>query len=163
VSAIAGVLQAVMMTILGLPLAIPIGVFTFFSGFIPYIGGFVATGIVVLVAVAVGGPSTVLFVAILTVFNNILIGDFVAPLVLGRTVHIHPAIVLMAAPVGAAIGGLVGLFLIVPSIAILQATWRPIVRLFLPDGVGARSSSRAPAPAAKPGSRRTSKGRRRAT
>jgi predicted PurR-regulated permease PerM len=89
------------------------------------------------VAVAVGGPTTVVLVAILTVVNNIVIGNFVAPLVLGRTVNLHPAVVLLAAPVGAAIGGLVGLFLIVPSIAILGATWRSIVALFEPDAVSA--------------------------
>jgi predicted PurR-regulated permease PerM len=134
VSAIAGVLQFLMMTILGLPLAVPIGVLTFFGGFIPYIGGFIATALVVLVAVAVGSPTTVVLVAILSVVNNILIGNLIAPLVLGRTVHLHPAIVLLAAPVGASIGGLAGLFLIVPAIAILQATWKSIVALFVPAG-----------------------------
>jgi putative heme transporter len=121
-----------MLTVLGLPLAVPIGVLTFFSGFIPYIGGFIVTAVVVLIAVAVGGPATVVAVAALTVVNNILIGNVVAPLVLGKTINIHPAIVLLAAPVGAAIGGLAGLFLIVPSIAILQVTWRSIVAMFEP-------------------------------
>ncbi len=135
VSVIAGALQFVMMTVLGLPLAFPIGVLTFFGGFIPYVGGFIASGVAFLVAVAVGGPTTVALMAVLTVVNNILIGNFVAPLVLGRTVHVHPAVVLLAAPVGAAIGGLVGMFLIVPAIAIFGATWRSIADLFDPgDG-----------------------------
>jgi predicted PurR-regulated permease PerM len=132
VSAVAGVLQVVLLTILGLPLAVPIGVLTFFSGFIPYIGNFLVTGVVVLVAVAVGGPTTIPAVALLTVVNNIVIGNVVAPLVLGKTVNIHPAIVLLAAPVGASIGGLIGMFLIVPTIAVLQVTWRSIAALFVP-------------------------------
>ncbi len=132
VSAIAGVLQFVMLTILGLPLAVPIGVLTFFSGFIPYVGNFIVTGVVVLLAVAVGEPTTVVAVAVLTVVNNILIGNVVAPFVLGRTVNIHPAVVLLAAPVGASIGGLIGMFLIVPAIAIVQVTWRSVASLFGP-------------------------------
>ena len=132
VSAIAAALQFVMMTVLGLPLAFPIAVLTFFGGFIPYVGGFIASAVAFLVAVAVGGPTTVALMAVLTVVNNILIGNLVAPLVLGRTVHIHPAVVLLAAPVGAAVGGLVGMFLIVPSIAIFEATWRSIAGLFDP-------------------------------
>lgn len=136
VSAIAGVLQFAMLTILGLPLAVPIGVLTFFSGFIPYIGNFIVTGVVVLVAVAVGGPTTILAVVVLTVVNNILIGNVVAPLVLGKTVNIHPVIVLLAAPVGASIGGLIGMFLIVPAIAVLQATWRSLAALFVPSRDG---------------------------
>ncbi len=158
VSAIAGALQFVMMTVLGLPLAFPIGVLTFFGGFIPYIGGFIASGVAFLVAVAVGGPTTVALMAVLTVVNNILIGNFVAPLVLGRTVHVHPAVVLLAAPVGAAIGGLVGLILIVPAIAIFGATWRSIANLFDPgDGTTAEpgpdllgTSATGTAPAAMP-------------
>jgi predicted PurR-regulated permease PerM len=148
VSAIAGVLQFLMLTVLGLPLAVPIGVLTFFSGFIPYIGGFIVTAVVVLIAVAVGGPTTVLAVAVLTVVNNILIGNVVAPLVVGKTVNIHPAVVLLAAPVGAAIGGLAGLFLIVPTIAILQVTWRSFVALFEP--LSAASAARHPAAQPRP-------------
>ena len=148
VSAIAGVLQFAMLTILGLPLAVPIGVLTFFSGFIPYIGNFIVTGVVVLLAVAVGSPTTVVAVAVLTVVNNILIGNLVAPLVLGRTVNIHPAIVLLAAPVGASIGGLIGMFLIVPAIAILQVTWRSIAALFgPPQGPAPRDDARTAEPA----------------
>jgi predicted PurR-regulated permease PerM len=140
VSAVAGVLQFLMLTILGLPLAVPIGVLTFVSGFIPYIGNFLVTGVVVLLAVAVGEPTTILAVAGLTVVNNILIGNVVAPFVLGRTVDIHPAIVLIAAPVGASIGGLIGMFLIVPTIAVLQVTWRSIAALFEPTGQQAREA-----------------------
>jgi predicted PurR-regulated permease PerM len=149
VSAIAALLQILLMTVLQLPLAFPVGVLTFFAGFIPYVGGFIASGIVFLVAAAVGGPTTIVLAAILTVVNNILIGNFVAPLVLGRTVNLHPAVVLLAAPVGAAIGGLVGMFLIVPSIAIVAATWRSVVLFFVPAVGGGRSARPArlsPAP-----------------
>ena len=132
VSLVAGTLQVVMMTVLGLPLALPVGVLTFFGGFIPYIGGAIATGLGFLIAIAFGSPATIALMAIFTVVINIAIGNFVAPLVLGKTVSIHPAIVLLAAPAGAAIGGLIGMFLIVPMIAIVLATWRSVIRLFDP-------------------------------
>ena len=132
VSLVAGTLQVVMMTVLGLPLAFPVGVLTFFGGFIPYIGGAVATGLGFLIAIAFGSPTTIVLMAIFTVVINIVIGNFVAPLVLGKTVSIHPAIVLLAAPAGAAIGGLIGMFLVVPIIAIVMATWRSVIRLFDP-------------------------------
>jgi predicted PurR-regulated permease PerM len=132
VSLVAGTLQVVMMTLLGLPLAFPVGVLTFFGGFIPYIGGAIATGLGFLIAIAFGSPATIALMAIFTVVINIVIGNFVAPLVLGKTVSIHPAIVLLAAPAGAAIGGLIGMFLVVPMIAIFMATWRSVIRLFDP-------------------------------
>ncbi len=154
VSLVAGTLQVLMMTLLGLPLAFPVGVLTFFGGFIPYIGGAVATGLGFLIAIAFGTPTTIVLMAIFTIVINVVIGNFVAPLVLGRTVSIHPAIVLLAAPAGAAIGGLIGMFLIVPMIAIFMATWRSVIRLFDPDEdepVGAaQEAPPEPAPAARP-------------
>jgi len=144
VSAVAAVLQVVMLTVLQLPLAVPIGVLTFIGGFIPYIGSFVASALAFLVAVAAGDPTTVVLLAIWTVANNILIGNVVAPLVVGRTVRVHPAVVLLAAPVGASIGGLVGMFLIVPAIAIFGATWPSLVRLLTPQSVAARSDQPGP-------------------
>jgi predicted PurR-regulated permease PerM len=162
VSIVAATLQFLMMTVLGLPLAFPVGVLTFFGGFIPYIGGFVASGLAFLIAIAAGNPTTVVVMLVLTVGINILIGNFVAPFVLGKTVSVHPAVILLAAPAGAAIGGLVGMFLIVPVIAIVMATWRSVLRLFDPDeeerpvavsapAAPARSAPTRPNPSPAPG------------
>ena len=49
--------QWVIMVVLGLPLAFPVFVLSFFLGYIPYIGGFISTGIAFLIAVAVGDPD----------------------------------------------------------------------------------------------------------
>jgi predicted PurR-regulated permease PerM len=158
VSLIGGTAWTVLMTILGLPLAVPIGVLTFFGGFIPYVGGFIATGIAFLIAIAAGDTSDVIVMAIFTPIYNIAIGNFVAPLVYGKTVSLHPAVILLAAPAGAAIGGLIGMFLIVPVIAIVGATWRPVVHLFDPDdgtqpATPPRTAQTAPAAAPAPASR----------
>jgi putative heme transporter len=136
--------------VLGLPLAFPVGVLTFFGGFIPYIGGFIASGLAFLIAIAAGNATTVVVMLVLTVGINILIGNFVAPFVLGKTVSVHPAVILLAAPAGAAIGGLVGMFLIVPVIAIVMATWRSVLRLFDPDEERPVAVSTPPAAPAKP-------------
>ena len=97
--------QWVIMVVLGLPLALPIFVLSFFLSFIPYIGGFISTGLAFLIAIAFGNPVDVLVMGIWTIVFNLVTGNIVAPLVYGRTVHIHPAIVLVAIPAGAAIAG----------------------------------------------------------
>ena len=43
-----------------------------------------------------------------TLVFNIVTGNIVTPLVYGRMVHLHPAIVLVAIPAGAAIAGMLG-------------------------------------------------------
>ena len=94
-----------MMALLGLPLAFPIGVLTFFLSFIPYIGDLIATVLGFLVALAVGSTADVVLMGVFTIVINIVQGNIVAPLVYRRTVNLHPAIALMAAPAGAALGG----------------------------------------------------------
>ncbi len=121
---------AILMIILGLPLALPIAVLSFFLGFIPYIGGFVSTALAFLVAVAVGEPSDIVIMAIFTIVFNIAQGNFVAPLVYGKAVNLHPAVILLAIPAGSAVAGIIGMFLVVPFLGMIAVTWRVVLRAF---------------------------------
>jgi putative heme transporter len=152
--------QLVIMVVLGLPLALPIFVLSFFLCFIPYIGGFVSTGLAFLIAVAFGSPMDVLVMGIWTIVFNLVTGNIVAPLVYGRTVHIHPAIVLVAIPAGAALAGILGMFVVVPALGVVAVTWRTVVALMarqpggsLPDPtVGAAAVTISPGEATAPAS-----------
>jgi predicted PurR-regulated permease PerM len=64
---------------------------------------------------------------VFTVVFNIAQGNFVTPLVYGRSLSLHPAVVLMAIPVGNEIAGILGMFLVVPTAAMVAATWRLII------------------------------------
>lgn len=121
--------QWVIMVLLGLPLALPVFVLSFFLGYIPYIGSFIATGLAFLIAVAVGDTFDVVVMGIWTLVFNIVAGNIVAPVVYGRTVHIHPAIVLVAIPAGAAVAGPIGMFVVVPALGIVAVTWRTVLGL----------------------------------
>ena len=48
-------------------------------------------------------------------------GKFLAPLIYNKTVHIHPALVLIALPAGAAVAGIIGLFAAIPVVAFALA------------------------------------------
>jgi predicted PurR-regulated permease PerM len=50
-------------------------------------------------------------------------------LVYGKTVHIHPAIVLVAIPAGSAIAGILGMFIIVPALGVVAVSWRTVLRV----------------------------------
>ncbi len=67
---------------------------------------------------------------IYTIVFNIVQGNFVAPIVYGRAVNIHPAIVLLAIPAGMALAGIAGMFLVVPVIGVIATTWRMGLRVF---------------------------------
>jgi len=122
--------QLLIMLVLGIPLALPLAVLSFFGGFIPYIGSFITTGIAFLVTVAVGSPQDIAIMGIFTIVFNIVTGNVVAPIVYGKAVNLHPAIVLIAIPAGAALAGVIGMFLIVPFVGVVAATWRTVLRVF---------------------------------
>lgn len=117
----------VVMTLLGLPLALPVAILSFFGGFIPYIGQFVTSVIAFLVAVAFGTTQDVVIMGIWTAVFNVVQGSVIAPLVYGRAVSLHPAIVLIVIPAGGALAGVLGMFLAVPLVGIIGAVWRHVL------------------------------------
>jgi predicted PurR-regulated permease PerM len=125
--------QLVIMWVLQLPLALPIFVLSFFGGFIPYIGSALTTMVAFLVAVAVGDSLDIVVMFIWTIVFNIVQGNVVAPLVYNRTTDIHPAIVLAAIPAGSAVAGILGMFLVVPVLGVVSATWRSMLRVLGAD------------------------------
>ncbi len=145
ISAFGAATQWLIMTILGIPLALPLGVLAFFAGFIPYFGSFIATGLAFLVTVHFGTTQDVAVMAIFTVVFNIVQGNVVAPLVYGRAVSLHPAVVLMAIPAGSALAGVAGMFLIVPFLGIVATTWRAVLGV-LGDPPAATPRPEVPAP-----------------
>jgi predicted PurR-regulated permease PerM len=164
ISAFGAASTAVLMVILGLPLALPIAVLSFFVGFIPYLGGFIGTALAFLVTVAVGDQSDIVIMFIWTIVFNIVQGNFVTPLVYGKTVSLHPAIVLLAVPAGSEIAGIIGMFLVVPFFGVVAVTWRSVLHVFDPDDpesveggtrlddVSPAAGLDPPSPAAPPGS-----------
>ena len=145
VSLFGAVTQYVIMVILGLPLALPLAVLAFFGGFIPYIGSFITTALAFLVAVAVGSPQDIAIMGIYTIVMNIAQGNFVAPLVYSRAVSLHPAVVLLSIPAGSAVAGVLGMFLAVPFLGVIAATWRTVPRAFATNPAAAPGT-----PAAEP-------------
>ena len=147
VSLFGAVTQYLIMVLLGLPLALPLAVLAFILGFIPYIGSFVSTGLAFLVAIAVGTPEDIAIMAIYTIVMNIVQGNFVAPIVYSRAVNLHPAVVLMAIPAGSEVAGVLGMFLAVPFLGVIAATWRTVLQVFATQ---ADASSGTPPPEPEP-------------
>ncbi len=127
ISAVGAVSQLLIMLILGLPFAVPIAVLSFIACFIPYYGGFVTTGLAFLIAVGYGSPTQIVIMFIYTIVFNLVQGNIVTPLVYNRAVNLHPAVVLLAIPAGGAVAGIAGMFLAVPILAVISATWRTVL------------------------------------
>lgn len=103
--------------LLGVPLVIPIALLTFVGGFVPLIGATVAG----LVAVGIAFVSNGFWVALAALGVVLLVqqleANIVQPIVVGRSVQLHPAVILLAVGAGAVLWGIGGAVLAVPITA----------------------------------------------
>jgi predicted PurR-regulated permease PerM len=114
VSAVVAAVVGIAALALGLPLAGTIVVVTFVGGFIPYIGAVVGGALAVVVALGSEGPVAAVVMLAVVLVANLLIENLVEPAVTGRTLSIHPLVVLLVTTLGGILGGLVGLVMAVP-------------------------------------------------
>jgi putative heme transporter len=100
--------------LLGLPLVLTIVVVNFIGGYIPYIGAFLGGGLAVIVAWGDGGLGVAALMLVIVLASNLLLENLVEPRVMGRTLDIHPVVVLIVTALGGFLAGIVGLILAVP-------------------------------------------------
>lgn len=104
--------------IIGVPLAIPLSVIVFISAFVPLVGATVAGILAALVALVANGPVAAIIVVAIVIVVNQLEGNFLQPVVMARSLKLHPLVVLLALTAGTIIGGIVGAILAVPIAAV---------------------------------------------
>ncbi len=104
--------------LLGVPLAVPLGVVVFLGAFIPVVGALLSGILAVLVALVAQGP----FVALLMLGVVLLVQQVEAhglqPFLLGRAVAVHPLAVILSIATGAAVAGIAGALFAVPLVAV---------------------------------------------
>ena len=119
-SAIVAVVVGVAALLLGLPLVFSIMVVNFVGGYIPYIGAFLGGGLAVIVALGDSGVPAAVIMLVVVLASNLLLENFVEPKVMGRSLDIHPLVVLIVTALGGLLGGIVGLILAVPAYVIAR-------------------------------------------
>lgn len=110
--------------IVGVPLAVPLAVLTFLGGLVPIAGAVVAGALAVLVALVSNGLTAALIVLAIVVGVQQIEGNVLQPILQGRTLRLHAAVVVLAVTAGAALYGVAGAFLAVPFVAALAALLR---------------------------------------
>ena len=113
-----GTVIGLTLVVIGAPLAVPLGLITFFAAFFPIVGAIVAGIIAALVTLVTSGFSDALVVTAVTVVINQLEGDILQPLVMGKSLKLHPVAILVALTAGGILAGVPGAFLAVPVAAV---------------------------------------------
>jgi predicted PurR-regulated permease PerM len=106
--------------LLGVPMAIPIGILVFLGSFIPIVGA-VATGIVaVVIALLFNGPVNALAMLGVVLLVQQVEGHVLQPLIMGTAVKVHPLAVVLAVGAGSLLAGIPGALFAVPMAAVLN-------------------------------------------
>jgi predicted PurR-regulated permease PerM len=112
----------VVLFILKIPLAAALGVLVFLGSFVPLIGITVAGALAVAVAGLEHGLTAAIVVAVTIVVLVQLEAHLLQPLIMSRTVEIHPLAVALSVLTGTILAGIVGALLAVPFVAFLNST-----------------------------------------
>jgi len=110
--------------VLGVPLVVPLAVLTFFGAFIPIIGAFTAGAFAVLIALVSNGFTTALLVLGVVILVQQLEGNVLQPILQGRGLNLHAAVVILAVTAGGSTFGIIGAFLAVPVVALIAVFYR---------------------------------------
>ena len=116
---IQGVLAFVFVSLLGLPYALLLGLWTAATGVLPYIGAWLGAIPAVVIALSIS-PLTALLTAGAYLLINQLEGNVLTPRIQGEAVKVHPLLVFVAVFAGGEIAGLLGAALAVPILAVLR-------------------------------------------
>jgi hypothetical protein len=81
--------------VLGVPLVVPIALVNFVTSYIPFYGAFFAGAFAVLVALGANGLSVAVAMLAITLLTNNTLQNLLEPLVLGKTLRLHPLVVML--------------------------------------------------------------------
>jgi predicted PurR-regulated permease PerM len=128
VAAFNGVVVGLASLALGVPLAGTIGVVTFITAYVPYIGAFVAGGFAVVIALGANGTSTALVMLVVVILANGLLQNIVQPFAMGSALDLHPLVVLVLTIAAGCIFGMIGLVLAAPITSAIVHISRDLAR-----------------------------------
>jgi putative heme transporter len=114
VAAFNGIVVGLGALALGVPLAGTIGVVTFVTAYIPFVGAFVSGAFAVLIALGAKGTTTALIMLAIALVANGLLQNVVQPFAMGSALDLNPLVVLVVTIGAGCLFGMLGLVLAAP-------------------------------------------------
>jgi predicted PurR-regulated permease PerM len=121
---IIGLLCSLGFTLLGLPGGLVMGVIAGVFEFVPLVGPLTIAVMASLLALLHAGPFSAFAILLFLGVVRIAQDYFIYPRLIGQGIHLHPLAVIFAILSGAEIGGVAGIFLAIPVVAILTVSLR---------------------------------------
>jgi predicted PurR-regulated permease PerM len=121
--AVVGVLSGVGLALLSNPYAILLGVIAGVLEVVPLIGP-LAVGVIAVVVAALHDPMLAVWTAVFLIVLRIVEDYVIYPRLIGRDIHLHPLVVILAVLGGAELDGIAGVFIAVPLVALTTVAAR---------------------------------------
>ncbi len=139
-SVLVGTMCGVGFALLGSPYAVLLGILAALLEFIPLVGPLVVAAVAVVMAALHAPVLAIWTAAFLSVVR--LVEDYVIyPRLIGRDIHMHPLVVILAVLTGAELSGIAGMFIAVPSVALVTVVGRHLREWSGWDAAGAQMTS----------------------
>ena len=124
ITSINGILTFIILTILGVPFAVPLAVLMSFFGLIPLVGATIGGVIILIVTLFNDFPSATIVYGIFLIVYQQVENNVLQPFIFKRTVNVPPLAVIVAILAGSALLGVVGALVAIPIAAALQIVLR---------------------------------------
>jgi predicted PurR-regulated permease PerM len=115
-----GVASSIGLWAIGLPFWLLVGMVAGVFNLVPLVGPFIGGGLAVIIALISGQPLKAVWAALVLLAVQQIDNHLISPNVMGRTVQLHPVVVMLALLVGASFAGLFGMLVIVPLVAVAK-------------------------------------------
>ena len=130
ISLATGILFAMALSLFGVQFAIIWGILAFLLNFIPNIGSVIATLLPLSIAfLQFDGIATLLWLTLVLVLIQLVIGNFIDPRVIGKSLNLSPLVVLFSLMFWGWLWGVIGMFLAVPISVIFKIVFENIESL----------------------------------
>jgi predicted PurR-regulated permease PerM len=128
VAAFNGIVVGIAALLLGVPLAGTIGVVTFITAYVPFIGAFVAGAFAVIIALGAKGTTIALVMLVIVILANGLLQNIFQPFAMGSALDLHPLAVLVLTIGAGCLFGMIGLVLAAPLASAVVHISRDLAR-----------------------------------
>ena len=119
VCGIIGTLSCILFWIFDMKYPLLLGVVIGITNIIPYFGPVIGAVPAVLIAATIS-VKMVMIIVIIVLIMQFLEGNILAPLIVGKSLHMHPLVIMFALFAGGEIGGILGMILSVPIAAVIK-------------------------------------------
>jgi predicted PurR-regulated permease PerM len=137
-----GIVSTIVLTALGVPYALLLGLWTMMGAIVPYVGSYIG-GIPATAVAFTVSPTTGILVAVTYIAINFIDGNLIAPRVQGQAIRVPALFIFLAVIAGGQIAGIWGALIAVPILAILR-----VFIDFLQERVVVREKPTEPIPVA---------------